>query len=50
MTELRHLRYFIAVAGSARSFTGNPYDDHVLAEQLEQAAMTEDTEGKPTQG
>ena len=34
----------------ARSFTGNPYDGHTLAEQLEQATiLTEDTGGKPRQ-
>ncbi len=32
----------------ARSFTGNPYDGHSLAEQLEQVGiLTEDTEAKP---
>ena len=34
----------------ARSFTGNPYDGHTLAEQLEQATiLTEDTGAKPKQ-
>ena len=34
----------------ARSFTGNPYDGHTLAEQLEQATiLTEDTGAKPRQ-
>lgn len=34
----------------ARSFTGNPYDGHTLAEQLEQAAiLMEDTGKKPRQ-
>ena len=34
----------------ARSFTGNPYDGHTLAEQLEQATiLTEDTGGRPKQ-
>ncbi len=34
----------------ARSFTGNPYDGHTLAEQLEQVQiLTEDTATKPKQ-
>lgn len=34
----------------ARSFTGNPYDGHLLAEQLEQVTiLTEDTGTKPRQ-
>ena len=34
----------------ARSFTGNPYDGHTLAEQLEQVKiLTEDTGGSPKQ-
>lgn len=34
----------------ARSFTGNPYDGHTLAEQLEQVTiLTEDTGAKPKQ-
>ncbi|MFN3437128.1 MAG: IS5 family transposase [Acidovorax sp.] len=34
----------------ARSFTGNPYDGHTLAEQLEQATiLTEDTGAQPKQ-
>jgi IS5 family transposase len=34
----------------ARSFTGNPYDGHTLAEQLEQVTiLTEDTGAKPRQ-
>ena len=33
----------------ARSFTGNPYDGHTLAEQLEQATiLTEDTGASPS--
>lgn len=34
----------------ARSFTGNPYDGHTLAEQLEQVSiLTGDTDTKPRQ-
>lgn len=36
--------------GGARSFTGNPYDGHTLAEQLEQVRiLTGDTGGSPKQ-
>ncbi len=44
------LRQRIVQIAHERSFTGNPYDGHTLAEQLEQVGiLTEDVARKPRQ-